>query len=50
MTRIRYKIYNDEQPHFLTMTVVEWIPLFTNPEIVSITLESLRFVHKENAR
>jgi REP element-mobilizing transposase RayT len=47
MTRTRYKIYNDEQPHFLTMTVMQWIPLFTNPEIVSIIFESLRFVQKE---
>ena len=47
MTRSRYKIYNEQQPHFLTMTVVEWIPLFTNHEIVSLLLESLRFVQKE---
>jgi len=47
MTRTRYKIYNEQQPHFLTMTVVEWIPLFAKPEIVSLLLESLRFVQKE---
>ena len=47
MTRTRYKIYNDEAPHFLTLTIVDWIPLFTNPEIVSLVLESLRFVQKE---
>ncbi len=47
MTRSRYKIYNNQQPHFLTMTVVDWIPLFTNYEIVSLLFESLRFVQKE---
>lgn len=47
MTRTRYKIYNDQQPHFLTMTVVEWLPLFTNREIVNLLFESLRFVQKE---
>lgn len=47
MTRTRYNIYNEQQPHFLTMTVVEWIPLFTNPEIVSLLDESLHFVQKE---
>jgi len=47
MTRTRYKIYNDQQSHFLTMTIVEWVPLFANPEIVDILLESLRFVQKE---
>lgn len=46
MTRTRYKIYNEQSPYFLTMTVVEWIPLFTNPEIVSILYESLRFGQK----
>jgi putative transposase len=30
------------------MTVVEWMPLFTNPDIVSLVLESLRFVQKEH--
>ena len=29
------------------MTVVEWMPLFTNPEIVPKLLDSLRFVQKE---
>ncbi|MCX6137854.1 MAG: hypothetical protein NTV54_10205 [Ignavibacteriales bacterium] len=47
MAPTRYKIYNGEVPHFLTMTVVEWIPLFINPEIVSMVLESLRFVQKD---
>jgi len=47
MTRTRYKIYNDQQPYFLTMTVVEWIPLFANPENVSVILDSLQFVQKE---
>jgi len=49
MTRTRYKIYNKEQPHFLTMTVVEWMPMFTNPEIVSLLFESLHFVQKERS-
>jgi len=47
MTRTRYKIYEDQQPHFLTMTIVGWIPLFTNPEIVTEVLHSLRFVQRE---
>jgi len=47
MTRTRYKIYNDQQPHFLTLTVVEWIPLFANPDIATIIFQSLRFVKRE---
>lgn len=49
MTRTRYKIYNQHQPHFLTMTIVQWIPLFMNKEIVSIVLDSIRFVQKERS-
>jgi putative transposase len=47
MGRTRYKIYSDQQPHFFTITIVEWIPLFMNPAIVALVLESLRFVQKE---
>ncbi|HTX19135.1 MAG TPA: transposase [Bacteroidota bacterium] len=47
MSRTRYKIYNEGQPHFLTATIVEWIPLFTNPDITSLVLDSLRFLQRE---
>jgi putative transposase len=47
MTRTRYKIYNEQQPHFLTMTVVEWLPLFMNREIVELLFNSIRFIQKE---
>ncbi len=47
MARTRYKIYNNDQPHFLTMTVVEWIPLFMDREIASILLKSLSFLQQE---
>jgi putative transposase len=47
MTRSRYKIYEEAQPHFLTMSIVDWTPLFTNPEIVTELLGSIRFTQKE---
>jgi len=47
MGRSRYKIYHDDQPHFLTMTVVEWLPLFKDREIAAILLKSLEFLQKE---
>lgn len=47
MARTRYKIYNNDQPHFLTMTIVEWIPLFMDKEIVSIILNSLKYIQQE---
>jgi hypothetical protein len=38
MTRTRYKIYNEEAPHFLTMTVVEWIPFVLAPTRPAVSL------------
>ena len=47
MSRSRYKIYNEDQPYFLTATIVKWMPLFTNPEITALVLDSLRFLQKD---
>ena len=47
MARSRYKIIERSQPHFLTCTVLDWIPLFMNPEIVEIIFGSLRFLQQE---
>ena len=47
MTRDRYKIIERNRPHFLTCTVVRWIPLFIRPEIVEIVLESLRHLQDQ---
>jgi putative transposase len=44
MGRSRYKIYNAELPHFLTMTVVGWLPIFSNLEVVEIIFDSLRYL------
>ena len=30
----RYRIYDNAYPHFLTCTVVGWLPVFTRPEVV----------------
>lgn len=43
MGRSRYKITSPESPHFITLTVLHWIPVFTRPETVNILLDSLRF-------
>ncbi len=44
MGRIRYKITNPELQHFITSTVLHWIPVFTRPATVDILLESLRYL------
>ena len=48
MGRSRFKVHEDNRPYFLTCTVVEWIPLFTDPRLAEIVLDSLRFLQKEN--
>ncbi|MBU4270762.1 MAG: transposase [Planctomycetes bacterium] len=44
MTRTRYKIHDTAYPHFLTCTVVGWVPVFTRMETVEIVLDSWRFL------
>ena len=47
MGRSRYKITNPESPHFITLTVLHWIPVFTRPDTVIILLDALRYLIKE---
>jgi putative transposase len=47
MGRSRYKIVDPKLPHFVTCTVLHWIPVFTRPTTVEIVLESLRFLKQE---
>jgi putative transposase len=46
MSRSRYRIYDDAYPHFLTCTVVGWLPVFTRPSCVEIVLDSWRFLQR----
>ncbi|MBS7663166.1 transposase [Pseudomonas lalucatii] len=43
MGRSRYVITDTAQPHFLTCTVVEWLPLFARPALVDILLDCWRY-------
>ena len=36
MARSRYRILEADKPHFLTCTVLEWLPVFTRPDAVQI--------------
>ena len=47
MTRSRYRIYEDQSPHFLTCTVVNWLPLFSSPPVVDILYSSWRFLQAQ---
>jgi putative transposase len=46
MGRSRYHVIGT-QPHFLTCTVVNWIPLFSKVELAQIVLNSLSFLQRQ---
>ena len=50
MGRSRYRITNPVLPHFITLTVLHLIPVFTRPETVNILLDSLKFLSKESLK
>ena len=43
MSRSRYTFAEPNHPHFLTCTVVEWLPIFTRQEVVQILLDSWKY-------
>lgn len=49
MARSRYSFADPDRPHFLTCTVVDWLPVFTRPEAVEIVLEAWRFRQERDA-
>ena len=42
-----YKIRNQEEAHFITFAVVEWLDVFTRKDYRDIILESIRYCQKE---
>ncbi|WP_243725251.1 hypothetical protein [Candidatus Thiosymbion oneisti] len=43
MSRSRYPIVEPQAPHFMTFTVLEWLPVFTRPDTVQILLEAFTY-------
>jgi REP element-mobilizing transposase RayT len=43
MGRSRYVITEPDKPHFMTCTVMEWLPVFTRPQTVQVILDSWRY-------
>lgn len=50
MGRSRYTITQQDAPHFVTLTVLHWIPVFTRPQTVNILFDSLTFLMKEELK
>jgi putative transposase len=46
MGRSRYQVIGS-QPHFMTCSTVEWMPIFSNPQLAAILLDSLRFLQDQ---
>lgn len=43
MGRNRYKITSPQHPHFLTLSVLHWMPVFTRPDTVNLVLDCLNY-------
>jgi hypothetical protein len=40
MARNRYHFAEPDRPHFLTCTLVEWLPVFTRPETAQVLFDA----------
>jgi hypothetical protein len=49
MARSRYVITEPDKSHFLTCTVMEWLPIFSRLEAVGILLDSWIYQRKNDA-
>ena len=47
MARSRYRFGDASYPHFLTQTSVAWLPVFSQPDVVEIVLDSWRCLQRE---
>jgi len=47
MTRSRYRFGDEHYPHFMTSTIVAWLPVFSYPEFANVVLDSWRFLHAQ---
>jgi REP element-mobilizing transposase RayT len=48
MGRTHYQIHEPTAPHFLTCTVLQWLPLFAQPANAGIVLDALRYLQSES--
>jgi len=48
MGRSRYKIHEPTHPHFITCTILHWIPIFTRTETTDIIFECLKYLQQND--
>ena len=49
MGRSRYKIYEPTHPHFVTCTILHWLPIFTRQESTAIIIDTLKHIQQDDA-
>ncbi len=49
MARTRYRFASQDHPHYLTCTVVEWLPIFTRPETAQVVFDSWSYLQEHAA-
>lgn len=49
MSRTRYKITKETSPHFLTLTINNWIPVFTRPATTRIIYSAWQQLQQESS-
>lgn len=47
MSRSRYRFGDEHSPHFMTCTVVAWLPIFSYPEFANVVFDSWRFLQSQ---
>ncbi len=51
MGRSRYKIYEPTHPHFVTCTILHWLPIFTRIQSAQIIFDTIEFLqNKDNLK
>ena len=45
----KYKIQDQSQPHFVKLTVIHWLDVFTRKDYCDIFLDSIRFCQKQKS-
>jgi len=48
MGRSRYNVYEVKAPHFITCTILHWIPIFTRTQTTDIIFASLKYLQKND--
>ena len=48
MGRSRYKVIEPTYPHFVTCTILHWLPIFTRKESVQIVIDCLKFLQEKD--